>query len=61
MCLVVRKITLSWFLTRFKSRGSHGHGEQWNARDTRVYTGSGPSEDKTPTSYVHQLYYDLLG
>jgi hypothetical protein len=50
-----------WFMTRFESRGAHGCGEQWNARDTRVYTGSGLREEKNPTSYVHQLYYDCLG
>jgi hypothetical protein len=52
---------LSWFMTRFESRGTHGHGEQWTARDARVYTGSGLYEDKNPMSGVHQLYYDCLG
>jgi hypothetical protein len=27
----------------------------------RVYIGSGLHEDKNPTSYVCQLYYDCLG
>jgi hypothetical protein len=38
---------LSGFMTRFESRGAHGRGEQWNARDMRVYIGSGLREDKT--------------
>jgi hypothetical protein len=46
---------------RFKSRGAHGCGEQWNARDMRVYTGSGLHEDKNPMTCVHWLYYDYLG
>jgi hypothetical protein len=48
-------------MTRFEGRGAHGCGEQWNARDMRVYTDSGLREDKTPTSYVCWLYYDCLG
>jgi hypothetical protein len=48
-------------MTRFESRGAQRRGEQWNTRDTRVYTGLGLYEDKNPTSYVHQLYYDCLG
>jgi hypothetical protein len=48
-------------MTIFESRGAHERGEQWNARDTRVYTGLDLHEDKNPTSYVHQLYYDSLG
>jgi hypothetical protein len=48
-------------MTRFESRGAHGCGEQWNKRDTRVYTGPGIHEDKNPMSYVRQLYYDCLG
>jgi hypothetical protein len=34
-------------MSRFESRGAHGHGEQWNARNTRVYIGLGLHEDKT--------------
>jgi hypothetical protein len=45
---------VSWFMTRFESRGAHGCGEQWHARDTRVYTGLGLREDENPTSCVHQ-------
>jgi hypothetical protein len=52
---------LSWFMTRFESRGAHGSGEQWNARDTRVYTGSRLPDVKNPTSCVCRLYYDYLG
>jgi hypothetical protein len=52
---------LSWFLTRFESKGAHGCGEQWNARDMSVYIDSGLREDKNPTSCVHRLHYDLLG
>jgi hypothetical protein len=48
-------------MTRFESRGAHGCGEQWNIRDMRVYTGSGPPEDNNPTSCVRRLYYDCLG
>jgi hypothetical protein len=44
--------TLSWFMTKFESRGAHRCGEQWYARDKRVYTGSGLREDKNPKSYV---------
>jgi hypothetical protein len=47
-------------MTRFKSRGAHGRGEQWNIRDTMVYTGSGIREDKNPTPCVRQLYYDCF-
>jgi hypothetical protein len=43
---------LSGFMTRFESRGAHGYGEQWNARDTSVYIGSGLYEDKNHTSCV---------
>jgi hypothetical protein len=49
---------LSLFLTRFESRGVHGRGEQWNARDTRVYIGLGLREDNNPTFYVRHWYYD---
>jgi hypothetical protein len=52
---------VSWFMTRFASRRAHGCDEQWNARDTRVYIGSSLSEDNSPTSCVHRLYYDCLG
>jgi hypothetical protein len=52
---------VSWFMTRFQSKGAHGHGEQWNAGDTRVYTGSDLYEDKNPTTCVRRLYYDSLG
>jgi hypothetical protein len=48
-------------MTRFESRGAHGRGEQWNARDTRDYTGSCLREDKDPMSYMRRLYYDCLG
>jgi hypothetical protein len=48
-------------MTRFKSRGAHGCDEQWNARDMRVYIGSGLPEDNGPTFYVRWLYYDCLG
>jgi hypothetical protein len=48
-------------MTRFESRGAHGCGEQWNARDMRVYIGSGLREFKNLTSYVRQFYYDCLG
>jgi hypothetical protein len=48
-------------MTRFESRGAHGCDEQWNARDTRINIGSGLPEDDSPTSCVHQLYYDCLG
>jgi hypothetical protein len=48
-------------MTRFEIRGVPRCGEQWNASDTRVYTGSDLREDKNPMSYVRQLYYDLLG
>jgi hypothetical protein len=41
--------------------GAHGCGEQWNARDMRLYTGSGLCEDKTPMTCVCWLYYDSLG
>jgi hypothetical protein len=51
----------SWFMTRFESSGAHGCGEQWNARDTRAYTGLSLCEDKNPASCVRQLYYDCLG
>jgi hypothetical protein len=54
-------LILSWFMTRFESRGAHGCGEQWNARDTRVYTDSGLCEDKNPASCMRQSYYDCLG
>jgi hypothetical protein len=50
-----------WFMTRFESRCAHKRGEQWNARDTRVYIGSGLREDKNLTSCVRQLYYDCFG
>jgi hypothetical protein len=36
---------LSWFMTRFESRGAYRYVEQWNARDTRVYIGLGLRED----------------
>jgi hypothetical protein len=49
-------LQLSLFMTRFESRGGHGCDEQWNAWDTRVYTGSGLLEDNSPMSCVHQLY-----
>jgi hypothetical protein len=52
--------SLSWFMTRFESRDTHGCAEQWNARDTRVYTSSGLREDKNPTSCIHRLYYDCF-
>jgi hypothetical protein len=48
-------------MTRFDSRDAHGCGEQWNARDTRVYTGSSLHEDKNSMYCVCQLYYDCLG
>jgi hypothetical protein len=48
-------------MIRFESRGAHGCDEHWNARDTRVYTGSGLPEDNSPTSCVRRLYYDCLG
>jgi hypothetical protein len=48
-------------MTRFESRGSHDHGEQWNARDMSVYTGSGLREDNNPTFCVRRWYYDSLG
>jgi hypothetical protein len=41
--------------------GAHGCGEQWNARDMRLYTGLGLREDKTPMTCVCWLYYDSLG
>jgi hypothetical protein len=40
------------FMMRFESRGAHECEEQWYARDTRVYIGSGLRGDKNPTSYV---------
>jgi hypothetical protein len=43
---VVGRIVL-WFMTRFESRGDHGRGEQWNAREMRVYAGSGLVRIKT--------------
>jgi hypothetical protein len=49
-----------WFMTRFESRDAHGCGEQWNARDMRIYTSSSLREDKNPTSCIHQLYYDCF-
>jgi hypothetical protein len=52
---------LSWFMTRFESRGAQECDEQWNAMGTRVYTGSGLPEDNSSTSCVHRLYYDCLG
>jgi hypothetical protein len=52
---------MSWFTTRFESRGAHGREEQWNVGDTRVYIGSGLREDKNHMSYVRQLYYYSLG
>jgi hypothetical protein len=45
---------LSWFTTRFESRGALGWEEQWHARGTRVYIGSGLPEDKNPTSCVRR-------
>jgi hypothetical protein len=48
-------------MTRIESRGAHGYEEQWNTRDTRVYTGSTFCEEKNPMSCVRQLYYDCLG
>jgi hypothetical protein len=51
---------VSWFMT-LESSGAHGCGEQWNVRDTRVYTSSGLREDKNTTSCVRWLYYDSLG
>jgi hypothetical protein len=45
---------LSWFLTRFESKGAHRCKEQWHTTDTRVYTGPGLCEDEKPTSCVHQ-------
>jgi hypothetical protein len=42
------------FMTRFESTGAHECDEQWNARDTRVYTGSGILADKNHTSCVRQ-------
>jgi hypothetical protein len=48
-------------MRRFESKGAHRCGEEWNARDMRVCTGSGIPEDKNPTFNVHQLYYDSLG
>jgi hypothetical protein len=52
---------LSWFMTRFESRGAHGCDEQWNARDMRVYTDSGLPENNSLTSCMRRLYYDWLG
>jgi hypothetical protein len=48
-------------MTRFESRGAHGCDEQWNARDTGVYTGLVLPEDNTRTSCVRRLYYNFLG
>jgi hypothetical protein len=48
------------FMTRFERRGAHGCVGQWNARDVRVYIGSGLHEDKNTTSCMRQLYYDCL-
>jgi hypothetical protein len=50
-----------WFMTRFESKGAHGCKENGNARNTRVYIGSGLCEYKNPTSYVRRLYYNCLG
>jgi hypothetical protein len=38
--------SLSWFMTRFESRGAPEYGEYCHARDMRVYIGSGLREDK---------------
>jgi hypothetical protein len=54
-------LELSWFMTRFKSRGAHRCDEQQNVRDMRVNTGPGLTEDNSPTCCVHWLYYDFLG
>jgi hypothetical protein len=43
---------VSWFLTRFESRGAHGCREQWHGRDMMVYTGLSLHEDKNPASCV---------
>jgi hypothetical protein len=43
---------LSWFMTRFESKGAYGCRERWHARDMRVYTSSSLREDKNPTSCV---------
>jgi hypothetical protein len=48
-------------MTIFETRGAHGCHEQWNALDMRVYIGSGPSEDNSPTYCVRWLYYVCLG
>jgi hypothetical protein len=48
LCVVACYPLLSWFMARFESTGAHGCGEQWNTRDTRVYTGLGLREDKKP-------------
>jgi hypothetical protein len=53
-------LEMSWFMTRFESRGAHGCDEQWNVRDMRVYIGPGLPKDNRPTSYVRRLYYDCL-
>jgi hypothetical protein len=52
---------MSWFMTRFESRGAYGCDEQWNTRDTMVYTGSDLPKDNSYMSCVCWLYYDCLG
>jgi hypothetical protein len=47
-------LEVSRFMTRFESTGAHGCGQQWYARDMRVYTGSGLRENKNPMSCVHR-------
>jgi hypothetical protein len=47
-------VGVSWFMTRFKSRGAHVCEEQWHARDMRVHIGLGLREDTNPTSCVHR-------
>jgi hypothetical protein len=51
---VVREKACRGFIIGFESRGAHGCEEQWNTRDTRVWTCSGLLADKNPTSYMRQ-------
>jgi hypothetical protein len=43
---------VSWFTTRFESRGAHVCKKQCHARDMRIYIGSGSHKDNNPTFCV---------
>jgi hypothetical protein len=47
-------------MIRFESKDVYGCEEQWNVRDTNVYTGLDLHEDKNCTFCVRRLYYDCL-